>query len=321
MRILVTGAAGFIGSHLCERLLKSDHQVMGIDNFDSFYKREIKEANLEDVKRAGDFEFKEMDILDKDGVDELWRARGPFDVVVHLAALAGVRPSLEAPMRYAKVNVEGTMVILEHLRKHPDTRLVFASSSSVYGARSEVPFDEADPCNHPVSPYASTKRSGELLAWTYHHLYGIDAVCLRFFTVYGPRQRPEMAIAKFVRMVAEGEPITLFGDGSSARDYTFVEDIIDGTQAAVEQDLSGYGIYNLGGSGTISLMELVGSIEKAVGRPAKKNFDTNQPGDVPITCARVDRAARDLGYKPKVKLEEGLRRYVSWAAKMKRIKV
>lgn len=321
MKILVTGAAGFIGSHLSERLIRAGHVVTGVDNFDPFYDKTLKTSNLEEVSRAGPFEFKEMDLLDGEAMGALWKARGPFDVVVHLAALAGVRPSLARPLRYEQVNVEGTLKLLERLRTEGSTRtrMVFASSSSVYGARSQVPFDEKDPCNHPVSPYAATKRCGELLCSTYNHLYGLDVSCLRFFTVYGPRQRPEMAIAKFTRKVARGETITLFGDGSSARDYTFIDDIIDGTQAAVERAPKGFHIFNLGGSKTVTLAGLVEAIEAALGVSADKVFEDPQPGDVPITYARVEHAGEVLGYEPKVRLEEGLRRYVDWARRKERI--
>ncbi len=317
MKILLTGAAGFIGSHLCRRLIEKDHEVLGIDNFDPFYDRTLKESNLLEIRKTGRFEFHEIDIRDVESLTKMWQQRGPFDVVVHLAALAGVRPSLKAPGRYTSVNVQGTVNILELLREKPETRLVFASSSSVYGKRSQVPFDEEDPCNQPASPYAATKRCGELLSYTYNDLYGIDTVCLRFFTVYGPRQRPEMAIADFVRRVAHGEPVTLYGDGSSARDYTFIADIIDGTAAAVEKGPPGFHILNLGGSRTVSLLQLVESIESALGVKAKKVFQPDQPGDVPITCAKVDKAGEILGYSPKIRLKEGLEEYVAWAREMK----
>lgn len=317
MKVFLTGAAGFIGSHLCRHLMEADHEVLGIDNFDPFYDRTLKESNLLEIRNAENFEFHETDIRNTESLGKIWKERGPFDVVVHLAALAGVRPSLKAPEKYTSVNVQGTVNILELLRKKPETRLVFASSSSVYGKRSLVPFDEEDPCNQPASPYAATKRCGELLSYTYHDLYGIDTVCFRFFTVYGPRQRPEMAIADFVRRIAHGEPVTLYGDGSSARDYTFITDIIHGTAAAVEKCPPGFHILNLGGSRTISLLQLIESIEGALGLKAKKVFQPDQPGDVPITCAKVDKAGAILGYSPKVRLKEGLEKHVAWAREMK----
>lgn len=311
MKILVTGAAGFIGSHLTERLVRDGHQVVGLDNFDPFYDRKLKEANLRQVGESGAFRLSEMDICES---GPLWDLMADFkaDVTVHLAALAGVHPSLAAPHRFQKVNVEGTLNILEGLRRTGCARLVFASSSSVYGARSQVPFDEADPCDRPVSPYAATKRCGELICYTYHHLYSIATTCLRFFTVYGPRQRPEMAIAKFTRLVDSDQTVTLYGDGSAGRDYTYVDDIVDGTVAVVERALPGYRIYNLGNSRPVSLVQLLETIERAVGKTANKVFEPDRPGDVPITCARVDRAAEDLDYAPRVPLEDGVARYVEW---------
>jgi UDP-glucuronate 4-epimerase len=321
MKVLVTGAAGFIGSHLCERLLEKGHRVVGLDNFDPFYRRSFKEDNLAAARKNPDFEFHETDILDCHNLWEIMEDCGPEgpDVVVHLAALAGVRPSLIHPERYQKVNVEGTLNVLKEMRRAACQKLVFASSSSVYGARSEVPFHEADPCGHPISPYAATKRAGELLCYTYSHLYNIEATCLRFFTVFGPRQRPEMAVAKFTKAVAQDRPITLFGDGSSERDYTYIDDIIDGTMAAVENDLPGFRIYNLGGSRTRTLLGLVQAIEDALGKKAKKELENDQPGDVPITYANVERAEADLGYSPKTTLEEGLARYVEWAGEKGRL--
>jgi UDP-glucuronate 4-epimerase len=316
MKVFITGAAGFIGSHLCERLLSKGHFVVGVDNFDPFYDRRFKEDNLRKARANPSFTFHETDILDCNALWQLMEDCGPEgpDVVVHLAALAGVRPSLNHPERYQRVNVEGTLNVLKEMRRAACQKLVFASSSSVYGAQSTVPFDERDPCAHPISPYAATKRAGELLCYTFSHLYNMDTTCLRYFTVFGPRQRPEMAIAKFTQAVARQQPITLFGDGSSARDYTFIDDIIDGTMAAIENDLPGFRIYNLGGSRTATLLELVETIEKAVGKKAKKIFERDQPGDVPITYANVKRAGAELGYAPTIQLDEGVARYVEWAA-------
>lgn len=311
MKILVTGAAGFIGSHLSERLVGNGHRVLGLDNFDPFYPRGLKEANLLNLDAHEKFDLVEMDILDTERLWDVIEDFGP-DTVVHLAALAGVQPSLAAPERYARVNVTGTLNILQGLVRSGCGKLVFASSSSVYGARSRVPFDEADPCDRPVSPYAATKRCGELLCYTFHHLHSMDITCLRFFTVYGPRQRPEMAIAKFTRLVSAGEPVTLYGDGRASRDYTYVGDIIAGTAAAVERDLPGFRVYNLGNSRPVALSQLVDLIERAVGKPARRVFEPDRPGDVPTTCARVDRAAQDLDFRPEFPLEEGITRYVEW---------
>jgi UDP-glucuronate 4-epimerase len=291
--------------------VRDGHEVAGLDNFDPFYDRKTKESNLREVNESDAFRFAEMEICDS---GPLWDLMAEFkaDVTVHLAALAGVQPSLAAPHRFQKVNVEGTLNILEGCRKAGCSRLVFASSSSVYGARSRVPFDETDPVDCPVSPYAATKRCGELICYTYHHLYSIATTCLRFFTVYGPRQRPEMAIAKFTRLVDSGQTVTLYGDGSSGRDYTYVDDVIDGTVAAVERTLSGYRIYNLGNSKPVSLVQLLETIERAVGKTANRVYESDRPGDVPITCARIDRAAEDLDYAPKVPLKEGVARYIEW---------
>lgn len=314
MKILLTGAAGFIGSHLAERLLDLGHEVVGYDSFDSFlYDAETKERNVAPlVARAPRFTLVRGDLLDRALVAEHCRGK---ELVVHLAALAGVRPSIQDPPRYARANVEGTIHVLEGCRLAGVQRLAFASSSSVYGARdaADVPFRESDPCLTPASPYAATKRAGELICSTYRDLYGLGVTSLRFFTVYGPRQRPEMAIHKFTRAIAAGQPVTLYGDGSSARDYTYIDDIIDGTTAACLKVTPGdYSLYNLGGSRTTTLRRLVELIGAALGREPRIDWQPNQPGDVPITYADVARAERDLGYAPKVPIEEGIRRFVAW---------
>ncbi len=313
MRLLVTGAAGFIGSSTVDRLLASGHEVVGLDNFDPFYDRPIKERNLEGALANGSFELVEGDLLDG---ELLQRHMGspPCDTLLHLAALAGVHPSLERPLDYERVNIRGTMVLLEAARLAGVKRVVLASSSSVYGVRSEIPFSESDPCDRPASPYAATKRAMEVMAYNYHHVHGFPVTCLRYFTVYGPRQRPEMAIAKFVRMVEGGEQITLYGDGSSARDYTYIDDIVTGTVAAVDACTEGFHVYNLGGTRTTSLERLVTLIEQAVGKPAKVRHTPDRLGDVPVTCADVSLAEADLGYRPTVPIEEGIERYVSWAS-------
>jgi UDP-glucuronate 4-epimerase len=311
MRIVVTGAAGFIGSHTCRQLLARRHEVIGIDSFDSFlYPAERKRSNAEGL--AG-VRLVEANICDRAAVATVITA--DVDVVCHLAALAGVRPSLAEPLRYLKTNIEGTGVILERMRELGLKRLVFASSSSVYGTKpgSDVTaFREDDPCLTPASPYAATKRMNELQLSTYRDLFGIGVFALRFFTVYGPRQRPDMAIAKFTAAIAGGQPISLFGDGSSRRDYTFIDDIVAGTVAAIERVEPGrYEIYNLGGTSTISLAELVQTIEHVVGKPAVISRQPDQPGDVPITFANIDRARAALDYSPTVRVAEGIARY--WA--------
>ena len=262
MKVLVTGGAGFIGSHLCEALVARGDEVVVLDNFNDFYDPGIKRANAALLTSIG-VQFVEGDIRDVEVLGRLFD-EGP-DAIVHLAAMAGVRPSVEDPLLYEDVNVRGTMLILEELRKRPHVRFVFASSSSVYGGNETVPFREVDEIHHPVSPYAATKRAGELLAYTHHHLFGIPTVCLRFFTVYGPRQRPEMAIHKFVRMIHEGTPIPFFGDGETRRDYTYVDDIVAGVVASIDH-CEGYEIYNLGESATTSLSELVAMIGEVCGR-------------------------------------------------------
>ncbi len=306
-RYLVTGGAGFIGSHTTERLLARGDEVVVLDNFNDFYDPAIKRANAALLGRA---RVVTGDIRDREAVGKLF-AEGRFDGVVHLAAMAGVRPSLKDPLHYEDVNMRGTITLLEEARRRPGLRFVFASSSSVYGARDRVPFSEADDIPHPVSPYAATKRAGELMCYTYHHLFAVPVACLRFFTVYGPRQRPEMAIAKFTKALLEGEPIPFFGDGSTRRDYTYIDDIVDGVVAALDR-CEGYEIYNLGESATTTLTELVEGLERALGCKAKLDRQPNQPGDVPLTCADVSKARAKLGYRPKTPVADGLARYVEW---------
>jgi UDP-glucuronate 4-epimerase len=312
MRLLLTGAAGFIGSHLATRLLGQGHEVVGLDNFDPFYDPALKERNVAALAGQPGFTLARGDIRDEQLVGELFGRRPGFDGVVHLAALAGVRPSLAQPLRYAAVNVTGTLVLLEACRAAGLRRFVFASSSSVYGAHSPVPFREADPAVRPASPYAATKRAGELLCSNYTDLFGLDTCCLRFFTVYGPRQRPEMAIHKFARLIAAGRPVPVFGDGQSARDYTFIDDIIDGVTAAVARQPAGHTVYNLGGSRTTTLARLVELVAAALGREPLLDRQPDQPGDVPITYADVAQAGHDLGYAPQVPIEDGIARFVAW---------
>ena len=320
MKLLLTGIAGFIGSHLGERLLSRGDEVVGLDNLDeTLYPARLHEENLALLAahpRASALTVMRADLTDEATLEALLRTHR-FDAVVHLAALAGVRPSLLEPLRYEHVNVRGTLLVLEAMRRHGVRRLVFASSSSVYGARNEVPFRESDPAVHPASPYAATKRAGELLCDTYATLHGLHVASLRFFTVYGPRQRPEMAIHKFARHIVSATPLPFYGDGSTARDYTFIDDIVDGIVAALDSTgehgaTTGHRVYNLGGSRTTTLAELVMLLSAALGKEAILDRQPDQPGDVPITYADVTESARALGYAPKVAIEEGLRRFCAW---------
>jgi UDP-glucuronate 4-epimerase len=309
---LVTGGAGFIGSHLCQRLLAAGRAVHVLDNLDPFYDPALKRQNLELLSRAGGnrFTFVQGDLRDADACA---RALAGCDGVVHLAGLAGVRPSIQDPVRYMDVNVTGTQLLLQQLgnRKVP---FVFGSSSSVYGGNTKVPFSESDPVDRPVSPYAASKKAGEVLCHAFHHLRGNPVTCLRFFTVYGPRQRPEMAIHQFARCIREGRPLPFFGDGSSRRDYTYVDDITSGVVSALER-ARGYAIYNLGGAMTTSLAELVAMLEQHLGRQAVLQRLPDQPGDVPITHADVRLAERELGYRCTIPVQEGLRRFCEWISR------
>ncbi len=313
MRILLTGIAGFIGSHLAARLLDRQHVVVGLDCFDeTLYPAALHERNLATLGQPANLLFERGDLLETARIERLF-AEHAFDVVVHLAALAGVRPSLREPARYQRVNVEGTTILLEAARKAGVRRFVFASSSSVYGAHNKVPFSEGDPAVRPASPYAASKRAGELLCSNFTDLYGMATTALRFFTVYGPRQRPEMAIHKFASLIWRGQPVPMFGDGKSARDYTFITDILDGILAAIDKTADAeHRVYNLGGSRTTTLLELVDRIAAELGRPATLDWQPDQPGDVPITYADVSHANWDLGYEPKVPIEEGLARFCEW---------
>jgi len=308
--ILVTGGAGFIGSHLCERLSAEGREVVCLDVFDSFYSKKVKLRNIDTLKDAQNFHLYEGDIRDPAVLEDLF-GHHRVEAVVHLAARAGVRPSLEMPRLYTDVNLTGTATLLEHARNYKVSRFVFGSSSSVYGNSDRIPLVETERADEPVSPYAATKRAGELLTYTYHHLYGMDVSCLRFFTVYGPRQRPEMAIHKFTRLIDQGESVPLFGDGSSARDYTFVDDIVAGIASALER-ARGYQVFNLGRSEVVSLKELIAHIEIALGKKAKLVFQSEQPGDVRQTCADLSRSRQALGYEPKVGIQEGIGRFVEW---------
>ena len=308
--ILVTGGAGFIGSHLTRRLLERGERVTALDDFNDFYDPALKRANAAAFAGRSDWRLVEGDIRDAARVDALFE-REHFDAVVHLAARAGVRPSLLEPILYEEVNCIGTLRLLEAARRHGPANFVFASSSSVYGINEKVPFAEDDPVDLPISPYATTKRAGELLCFNYSHLYGLRTSCLRFFTVYGPAQRPEMAIAKFTDLIARGRTLPLYGSGQTRRDYTYVDDIVDGIVAALELAPK-FEIFNLGGSQTTTLIDLVHWIAGELGVEPRLEMLPEQPGDVPITFADVAKAGRLLGYAPKVPIREGLARYVAW---------
>lgn len=311
MNFLVTGGAGFIGSHVCEGLLRAGHSVSCLDDLNDFYSPEIKRRNLRDIaSQGGEFHFHEADISDAGKVQEVFR-QTRFDQVIHLAARAGVRPSLEAPALYQRVNVEGTVNILEAARQTGVKKLILASSSSVYGVNSKVPFSESDPIFSPISPYAASKLACESLGHVYHHLYGLDVVMLRFFTVYGPRQRPDLAIHKFARLIQAGKPIPVFGDGSTARDYTYIEDIVQGIIACTRNSF-GFEVFNLGESQTVTLARLIEVLESALGKKAIIDRQPAQPGDVPITYADVSKARARLDYRPGVKIETGVQQFVEW---------
>lgn len=306
----MTGGAGFIGSHLAERLLADGRRVIALDNLDPFYDPAVKWRNLRAALRHPAFRFVEADIRDRAALDRLL-AEESVECVVHLAARAGVRPSIEDPRGYADVNVTGTAVLFEACRRRGVRRVLFGSSSSVYGNNPKVPFAEADPVDRPVSPYAATKRAGELLAHCYHHLFGFQVACLRLFTVYGPRQRPEMAIHKFTRLLAAGSEVELYGDGSSARDYTYVSDVVEGIVRALDR-CHGYHVWNLGGSRTTPLAELVERIAAGLGVEPRVRRLPPQPGDVERTWADIGRARAELGWEPRVGLDQGLASFLAW---------
>jgi UDP-glucuronate 4-epimerase len=318
MAILVTGGAGFIGSHLCERLLARGERVVALDNFDSFYPRAVKHRNLAFARSKLDFSLVEGDVREAADLDRAFAAAGqPITEVIHLAALVGVRPSLHEPERYFSVNLMGTLAVLAACERAGVRRVLVASSSSVYGQSSTPPFRESDACDRPLSPYAASKRAAELYAFSFQQRTGTAVTCLRFFTVFGPRQRPDLAIHKFTAAIAAGQPIELYGDGSSARDYTYVDDIVDGVIAALVRGRGddtgvGFHIYNLGGARTTSLRRLAELVAHTVGKPAQIHWRAEQPGDMHETLANLDLSARELGYAPKVGIEEGLARFVSW---------
>jgi UDP-glucuronate 4-epimerase len=314
MKVLITGSAGFIGSHLSEHVLGQGHSVVGLDNFDPFYDRKIKEGNLEHSQESKDFSFHELDICDHEALVSLLTKEKP-DVVVHLAAKAGVRPSLKAPLDYVKHNIEATVSLLEAMKKTEVKNIVFASSSSLYGKSEVIPFSEDDPLKDMISVYAASKKSCEEFTNMYHNLYGVNVINLRFFTVYGPRQRPDLAIHKFLKANLQEEKITLFGDGSMARDYTFVKDTVQGVFGAIERVQKENGLnetYNLGNSTPVSLKELITAIEKVTGKPCIVKHEEVPLGDVPITYANNERANKNLNYAPTTDIEVGLTEFVKW---------
>jgi UDP-glucuronate 4-epimerase len=311
VNFLVTGGAGFIGSHVCERLLCSGHAVWAFDDLNDFYDPHLKQANLREIRAlAKPFEFVQGDVTDRAALDKLL-ASVKFDQIIHLAARAGVRPSLQEPALYQRVNVEGTVNLLEAARLNSIRKIAIASSSSVYGVNTKVPFSESDPIFHAISPYAASKLACEALGHVYHHVYGLDVVMLRFFTVYGPRQRPDLAIHKFARLMSAGKPIPVFGDGSTARDYTYISDTLEGIMACTRQEF-GYEVFNLGESQTVSLSRLIELLEAALGRKAVIDRRPPQPGDVPITYANVAKARAKLSYNPRVKIEQGIPLFIDW---------
>lgn len=312
----MTGGAGFIGSALCEKLVFDlNQEVVCADNFNNFYNPLIKENNIAKLLKNKNFKLCRVDICDKTLLKEIFE-QNKIELVIHLAAMAGVRPSIENPLLYEKVNIEGTINLLECLREEKIKKLIFASSSSVYGGNKKVPFSEEDKVDFPISPYAATKKAGELICYTYHHLYDISAFCFRFFTVYGPRQRPEMAIHKFTGKIFNGEKISIYGDGSSSRDYTYIDDIINGIIAGIKA-VKGYEIINLGNSHPQTLSKLIRIIEKTSQINAKIMFEEMKPGDVFTTFADIGKASKLLNYNPATSLEKGISRFISWYKEMR----
>jgi UDP-glucuronate 4-epimerase len=310
--ILITGGAGFIGSHLVDRLLaEGGWRITVVDDFNDFYDPAIKRENVRARLSDPDYQLVEADIRNQTALEEAFGGRA-FDCVVHLAARAGVRPSLKEPRLYVETNINGTLNLLELARANGVKQFVFGSSSSVYGMNAKVPFSEDDPIFNPISPYAATKAAGELICHSYAHLYDLRIVCLRFFTVYGARQRPDLAIHKFAKLISAGKPIPVFGDGTTRRDYTYVDDIIAGVRAAMDYDQSKYEVINLGESRTVELRELISLLEQALGQPAEIDRQPLQPGDVPQTFADIAKARSLLGYDPQTQIEAGIEEFVEW---------
>jgi UDP-glucuronate 4-epimerase len=311
--LLVTGGAGFIGSHLVDRLLAAGKQVTVVDNFDSFYDPEMKEENVRAHHDYAGYRLVRADIRDLEGLRR--ELREDFDLIIHLAARAGVRPSIEQPLLYQEVNIRGTQNMLELARERRVERFIFASSSSVYGVNPRVPWSEDDQVLQPISPYAGTKVSGELLGHVYHHLYGISFIALRFFTVYGPRQRPDLAIHKFARLLLAGKPLPVYGSGETKRDYTYIDDVVRGIVAATRLPAGRYELINLGNNRTVTLKELIYCLEEVFGVKARLRYLPEQPGDVPQTCADIKKAAAFLGYRPETPLRTGLEEFACWLEK------
>ena len=317
MYYLVTGGAGFIGSHLIERLLAENHNVLCLDNFNDYYDPAIKRKNIAKAALDPKFQLVTGDILDDALLENVFQMNH-FDSIVHLAARAGVRPSVLQPKLYQEVNIRGTINLLELAKQHHISKFIMASSSSVYGNNKKLPFSETDSVDNPISPYAATKKACELIGYTYHALYDISVSCLRFFTVYGPRQRPDMAIHKFTKLISADREIQIYGDGNAKRDFTFITDIIDGVTKSIER-CHGYNIYNLGESRVVPLMELISLIEQNVGRKAKIKWLPSQPGDVAITYADITRARKELHYRPHVAIEDGIKAFVDWYRESSRV--
>lgn len=313
MKILVTGGAGFIGSHLIKKLLNKGFSVVCIDNFNDYYDPQIKERNIKPFVNNPNFKLYREDIRNFEVLSKIFENER-IDKIVHLAAMAGVRNSIKYPALYTEVNIPGTVNLLELVKKYKISNFVFASSSSVYGGNKKVPFSEDDPVNYPISPYAAAKKAGELICYTYHHLYHLNITCLRFFTVYGPAGRPDMAPYKFTRSVLAGDEILMFGDGSSQRSYTYIDDIVEGVYSAMNKEL-GYEIINLGGSELVSLKSFISLIENISGRKAKIKKVLEQPGDMPITYADISKAKQLLNYRPKIDIEKGMAIFISWFKK------
>lgn len=310
MNILVTGGAGFIGSHLSEVLLNLNHRVVVIDNLNDYYNPEIKKKNIEKASKHVNYKFYKEDIRNLEVIFKICKSN-PIDLICHLAARAGVRSSIQQPELYQDVNIKGTLNILEICKNLSISKLLFASSSSIYGNNTKVPFSESDPVDNPISPYAATKKACELLCYTYCHLYNINISCLRFFTVYGPRQRPDMAISKFTNLIYNNKPVPMFGDGSMERDFTYIDDIIDGILKVID-NINGYEIYNLGKSQCIKLIDLINLIGRTLNKEIKINRKPLQPGDVNKTYSDITKAKNKLGYNPKTNIEIGIQKYIEW---------
>jgi UDP-glucuronate 4-epimerase len=297
---------------LCERLLADGWTVVGVDNFDDFYDPQIKRRNISEYLKNENFQLIEADIRDDEAMGEV--INGDVQIIVHLAAKAGVRPSIDRPLLYADVNINGTMVLLELAKKHGIEKFIFGSSSSVYGNNEKIPFSEDDNVDFPISPYAATKKAGELICHTYHHLYGVSITCLRFFTVYGPRQRPDLAIHKFANLIEQDKPIPVYGDGTMMRDFTYIDDIVNGIVTAMAR-CDGFNIYNLGESEPITVNDLIAQIEKALGKKAIREYLPPQPGDVERTYADIAKSVRELGYNPSTHIQAGLAKFADWLRK------